>query len=88
MIGTNQFFKKDLVITNKKFKSKNEALKFFAKLLETKKYAKDYNTVFDKVLERENQFSTGIGNKIAIPHIRDDVMNESVILFATVEPLE
>ncbi|MDE6429156.1 MAG: fructose-specific PTS transporter subunit EIIC [Malacoplasma sp.] len=88
MVGTNQFFKKDLVITNKKFKSKIEALTFFAKLLERKKYAKNYSKVLDKVLEREDQFSTGIGNKIAIPHIRDDVMNQSVILFASVEPLE
>lgn len=88
MIKTNQFFKKDLVITNKKFKSKNEALEFFAKILEEKKYAKNFQTVLDKSLERENQFSTGIGNKIAIPHIRDDVMNQSVILFASIEPLE
>ncbi|MDE5841719.1 MAG: fructose-specific PTS transporter subunit EIIC, partial [Malacoplasma sp.] len=88
MVGTNQFFKKDLVIANKKFKSKIEALTFFAKLLERKKYAKNYSKVLDKVLEREDQFSTGIGNKIAIPHIRDDVMNQSVILFASVEPLE
>lgn len=88
MGDANQFFKKDLVITNQKFKSKNEALIFFAKLLEEKKYAKNYKTVLDKLLERENQFSTGIGNKIAIPHIRDDVMNQSVILFASVNPLE
>lgn len=85
---TNEFFQKDLIVTNKQFASKKEALTYFAKLLEEKKYAKDYSKVLEKALERESQFSTGIGQKLAIPHIRDDVMNKSVILFANIKPLD
>lgn len=84
---TNEFFKKDLVVTNKSFKDKKEALSFFANLLVEKKYAKNSETVLNKALERESQFSTGIGNGLAIPHIRDDVMNKSVILFANIKPV-
>lgn len=86
-MNLNSFFKKDLVIINKKYSSKEDALKDFAKILETKKYAKNYKKVLEKVLDREKEFSTGIGNEIAVPHIRDDVMNKSVILFSKIAPL-
>lgn len=86
-MNLNSFFKKDLVIINKKYSSKEDALKDFAKILETKKYAKNYKKVLEKVLDREKEFSTGIGNEIAVPHIRDDVMNKSVILFSKIDPL-
>lgn len=86
-MNLNSFFKKDLIIINKKYSSKEDALKDFAKILETKKYAKNYKKVLEKVLDREKEFSTGIGNEIAVPHIRDDVMNKSVILFSKIAPL-
>ncbi|QZE12118.1 fructose-specific PTS transporter subunit EIIC [Mycoplasma sp. Ms02] len=82
-----KFFKKDLFLNNLEFQSKQEALSHFAQVLVEKGYAKDAKTVLDKALEREGQFSTGIGNKIAIPHIRHDVMNQGVILFANVKPM-
>lgn len=82
------FFKSDLVLINKTYDSKNAALTDFSSLLEKLKYAKNSHQVLDLALKREGEFSTGIGNKIAIPHIRDDVMNDSVVLFAKVSPLE
>lgn len=85
---TNEFFKKDLIVSNLEFKDKKEVLTYFAKLLVEKKYAKNYKTVLEKALDRENQFSTGIGSGLAIPHIRDDVMNQSVILFANIKPVD
>lgn len=85
---TNDFFKKDLVLSNLEFATKQQALEYFAKLLEEKQYAKNSQIVLQKALERESQFSTGIGSGLAIPHIRDDVMNTSVILFANVKPLD
>lgn len=84
----NSFFKKDLIIIDKQYTSKENALKDFAKILTNKNYASDSKKVLEKVLERENEFSTGIGNEIAVPHIRDDVMKQSVILFAKIKPLD
>lgn len=81
----NNFLKNDLIYFDKKFKSKTEALKFFAQQLEEKKYATDKKKVYQLFLERENQFSTGVGNQIALPHIRDDVMTKSVVMFAKLE---
>lgn len=87
-MNINNFLKKDLFLVDKSYLTKEDALKDFAKILENKGYAKDADKVLEKAIERENQFSTGIGSKIAIPHIRDDVMNESVILFAKVKPMD
>ncbi|MGL5246446.1 MAG: fructose-specific PTS transporter subunit EIIC [Mycoplasmoidaceae bacterium] len=84
----SNFFKKDLVILNKNLKSKDECLEFFAKILKDKGYGKSSKTILSKALEREGQFSTGIGEHIAIPHIRDDVMKEPVILFAKVNDID
>lgn len=82
------FFKSNLVLINKTYDSKNAALKDFSSLLKQLNYAKNSQQVLDLALKREAEFSTGIGNKIAIPHIRNDVMNDSVVLFAKVSPLE
>ncbi|MGL4616656.1 MAG: fructose-specific PTS transporter subunit EIIC [Mycoplasmoidaceae bacterium] len=84
----NNFFKKDLVIVNNKLKTKNECLEFFAKILNDKGYGKNSKIILQNALEREEQFSTGIGEYIAIPHIRDDVMKEPVILFAKVNDVD
>ncbi|WP_051616723.1 PTS fructose transporter subunit IIABC [Mycoplasmopsis sturni] len=79
---------KDLFLKDQSFASKTEALDFFAQTLKNKGYAKDAATVLELALKREGEFSTGIGNQIAIPHIRNNVMNKPVILFAQVKPID
>lgn len=83
----NEFFKKDLVLINKTYSNKKDALKNFAKILVENNYATNADIVLEMALKREKENSTGIGEEIAIPHIRDNVMNKSVILFAKVKPL-
>ena len=39
----------------------------------------------DYILEREKQFSTGIGNGIAMPHCRCDAVNEIEIIICTLD---
>jgi PTS system nitrogen regulatory IIA component len=39
----------------------------------------DENLLFQKLLERENQESTGIGNGVAIPHCKIDNLNEVIL---------
>lgn len=81
------FLKNDLFIKNKTFKDKKEALTYFSQVLVEKGYASNKKIVLEKALAREGEFSTGIGNKIAIPHIRNNVMKTPVILFAKVKPM-
>ena len=84
----NEFFKNDLIIVDKSYKSKKEALEAFAKVLVEKKYASNKAKVVELALKRESETSTGIGEGIAIPHIRDEVMKKSVIFFAKVKPMD
>ena len=83
-----QFFKENLILLDQNFATKEMALMHLAKHLVEHQYATDAQRVYDLAIERESQFSTGIGNQIAIPHIRDEVMQSSVITFAKIKPLE
>lgn len=87
-MNIDNFLKDNLVILDQEFKTKEEALKFLADHLVANNYAQNADKVLELALKREAEFSTGIGGKIAIPHIRDEVMNESVITFARVKPLD
>ncbi|QZX49375.1 fructose-specific PTS transporter subunit EIIC [Mycoplasma sp. E35C] len=82
------FLKPDLFLNNLSFNNKQEALKYFGEYLVKHNYASDANLVYEKAIERENQFSTGIGNKIALPHIRNGVMKQPVILVAKVNSMD
>lgn len=84
----NNFFKKDLIIIDESFNTKEEALRYLANNLVKNGYAKNADQVLKMALKRESEFSTGIGGQIAIPHIRDEVMNSSVITFAKIKPLD
>ncbi len=84
----NDFFKDDLILLNKSYKNKTEALKDFAKHLVKKGYATNEERVVKMALKRESESSTGIGENIAIPHIRDEVMKKSCIFFAKVNDVE
>ena len=81
-----KYLQEDLFV-NKKFKNKNEALKYFAELLEKNKYVKSAKDTLNAALEREKQFPTNIGSKIGMPHILNDVVLKPCILFAKVNGL-
>lgn len=83
----NDFFKEDLILLDKNYSSKEEALKDFAKVLVKRGYASNEKRVVEMALKREAESSTGIGEGIAIPHIRDEVMKTSVIFFAKVNQI-
>ena len=74
----SNFFKNDLVNGNGKLKTKAECLELFATTPNDKGYAKSSDTILLKALGSEGQFSTGIAEYIAIPHIRDDVMKNQL----------
>ena len=53
---------------------KKQCLRSMVNLLADRGVAVQQDKIFDKLMEREEIMSTGIGNKIAIPHIRDDAI--------------
>lgn len=83
-----KFFSEELMILDRRFKTKKEALKVLSTLIVEKKFGTNKDAILEAALKREKEFSTGIGNKIAIPHIRINKISKSVVLYARVEPLE
>lgn len=85
-MGIVNFLKPSLFV-DKKFTSKQKALKFFCNLLEEKKYITDSKTAYDAAIEREKTFPTNIGESVGMPHILNDVVKTPCILFAKVHGL-
>jgi PTS system nitrogen regulatory IIA component len=46
----------------------------------------DSNALYQKLLERENQESTGIGNGVAIPHCKLDNLSDVILAIGYSEP--
>jgi fructose-specific phosphotransferase system IIA component len=53
-------------------------------LLGRQKAVTDVDTGLEKVLDRERMMSTGIGDGLAIPHAKNEVMKQSRVAFARV----
>lgn len=82
------FFRENLVFVDKKYKDKNSALKDLSNILVKNKYGSDSEKILELALKREGEFSTAIGNSIAIPHIRNDVMKDSVVTFVKTKDVD
>ncbi|KKY00889.1 hypothetical protein VN21_11660 [Paraclostridium benzoelyticum] len=79
------------MIVNKNLKAKDQidVLYKIADIAKENKIVNCSRTYLKGLLEREKQFSTGIGNGIAIPHCRCDVVNEiEIIICALGEPID
>ena len=66
------------ISTDLKSQSKKEVLKEMVNLLAGAHQIKDAEKVLDALLEREELGSTGIGQGIAIPHGKSDVVGKTV----------
>jgi len=71
--------------TGIKAKKKDDVLKKLAKLAVKSSKLKGFSDgdIYKKLLERENQGSTGFGNEIAIPHARIKGMEEFLLFIVT-----
>lgn len=83
-----EFFSEKLFILNQEFKTKDEALSFLSTQIVEKKFGTNKKAILDAAQKREKEFSTAIGNKIAMPHIRIAQMKKSVVVYARVKPLD
>lgn len=74
-------FKKEHVFININASNKEEVLKFISKKAKELDITKESEKVFDGLMERESQFTTNLGEFIAIPHTKnDEVLNPAVLV--------
>ncbi|MCM8767426.1 MAG: PTS sugar transporter subunit IIA [Candidatus Omnitrophica bacterium] len=72
------YLKEDCINTNLKSRDKKSVLKEMIKMLEKNGYIKDSEKILEAVMDREKLGSTGIGQGIAIPHVKTDQVNEII----------
>ena len=84
----DNFLNEKVFFVDLEFKTKNEALKYFSSKLVEKGFGSDEKKILAAAKAREEEFSTGIGSEIAVPHIRIPEMKKSVLLFAKVKPMD
>lgn len=73
---------RNLIALNMEAKDKNEALRELIGLVQKENKIASEEKFLDCVLHREKEFSTGVGNGIAIPHGRSETVNEALVAFA------
>lgn len=78
-------FSKERVCFNLKAKTKQEVLDELIELLVADGKVSDKVIFKEAVLKREEEFSTGIGMGIAIPHGKSDSVKEACIVFGKSE---
>lgn len=82
------FLDPKLIFLNQSFPDKKSALQYFCQKLAEEKLVSDPEKALALFWEREMQSSTGVGDQIAMPHIRDDVALKDVIFVAKVADLD
>ncbi|MCU9931406.1 PTS sugar transporter subunit IIA [Mycoplasmopsis felis] len=76
-----KIFSKERIFLDKEFHSKEDVFKFLAQKSKEIGITNNPNEVFEALLNRENQISTGMENKIAIPHRQTDAILEPKLFF-------
>ena len=78
----SDFINKRLVVLNLQAKGKKETLEELAALLARQRIIPDREKLVSVLMERESLGSTGVGNGIAIPHAKTDLVKKIIIAFA------
>jgi fructose-specific phosphotransferase system IIA component len=80
-----RFLKPDTIILNLNEKKKENAIEKLIDLMVEAKQIPEKGNVLQKVLEREQMMSTGIGKGVAIPHAKFDQIAKPIIAFGRSE---
>lgn len=80
-MAVSSILRKDCCILELKGKNKKDVVCEIGEKLKKTKKIKNHQQFLNDVLKREKLGSTGIGNKIAIPHARTDSVKDIVIGF-------
>ena len=84
-MSTKDMFSKDRVCFNLKATTKNEAIDELIELLNKDGKLTNKGEFKEAVLKREEEFSTGIGMGIAIPHGKSSSVTEASMVFGKSE---
>jgi PTS system fructose-specific IIA component len=76
---------KNLIKLDLKSKNKKEAIEELAELAKRDCKIDSFEDYVESVLKREESYSTGIGNGIAIPHGKSNSVKEALIVFGRCE---
>lgn len=80
-MSTKEMFSKERVSFNLKATTKNEVIDELIELLEKDGKLANKEEFKEAVLKREQEFSTGIGMGIAIPHGKSSAVKEASLVF-------
>ncbi len=80
-MSVSSILRKESCVLNLEAKNKKDAISEIGETLKKTKKIKNYKQFIKDVTKREKLGSTGIGNKIAIPHARTDSVKDIVIGF-------
>ena len=78
----SDFINKRLIDLSLQAKGKKEILEELADLLARQRIIPDREKLVSVLMERESLGSTGVGNGIAIPHAKTDLVKKIIIAFA------
>jgi fructose PTS system EIIA component len=73
---------KNLILVNIDAEDKNQAINKLIALIKSENKITSEEKFLSCVLERESEFSTGVGNGIAIPHGKSETVKEAIVAFA------
>lgn len=73
---------KNLILVNIDAEDKNDAINKLIALIKSENKITSEEKFLGCVLERESEFSTGVGNGIAIPHGKSETVKEAIVAFA------
>ena len=76
----SDFVDRQLVVAHLKSHTKDEVLAEVVSRIGAGKRIKNKEEILERILEREKQGSTGIGDGVAIPHARIRDLKEAVFL--------
>ncbi len=78
----------DLILMNLPATTKVEAIRLLAEKAAAAGRVNDVSAYQDAVMHREAEYSTGMGFGVAIPHGKTNAVNEPILMFATVKPMD
>ena len=76
----SEFIKHENVIMDMTAKTKEEAIREFIELGYSLGKISDKETFFSKLMEKENLSSSGLEHGVAVPHLRDDCVEDLFII--------
>lgn len=76
----NNVFKKEYVFLNVNAENKEDVLKFIGNKAKDLGITEDLEGVYNGLLQREEQFTTNLGEGIAIPHTKNSLVKNPAIV--------